>query len=79
MRMRAEMLRIDGLREIHHAWGRAALFVLDGELAVAGDIAHRFDTVLLDEPRPLIVNANVPWVSSQARTQRLQTMHLLGS
>ena len=31
------------------------------------------------KPRPLMVNANVPWVSSQARTQRLQTMHLAGS
>ena len=31
------------------------------------------------KPRPLIVNAKVPCVSSQARTQRLQTMHLLGS
>ncbi len=31
------------------------------------------------KPRPEIVNANVPCVSSQARTQRLQTMHLLGS
>src|SRR5512145_1134089 len=30
-------------------------------------------------PRPSIVSAKVPWVSSQARTQRLQTMHLLGS
>src|SRR5688500_3824439 len=28
------------------------------------------------KPRPEIVNANVPWVSSQARTQRLHTMHL---
>jgi hypothetical protein len=31
------------------------------------------------KPRPLIVSAKVPCVSSQARTQRLQTMHLLGS
>ncbi|MNZ58612.1 hypothetical protein D3C78_766260 [compost metagenome] len=31
------------------------------------------------KPRPLMVRAKVPWVSSQARTQRLQTMHLLGS
>ena len=30
-------------------------------------------------PRPEMVSANVPCVSSQARTQRLQTMHLLGS
>src|ERR1700754_68440 len=30
-------------------------------------------------PRPLMVSAKVPWVSSQARTQRLQTMHLDGS
>ncbi|SPV10816.1 Uncharacterised protein [Burkholderia gladioli] len=31
------------------------------------------------KPRPAIVSAKVPWVSSQARTQRLQTMHLDGS
>src|SRR5664279_4729233 len=31
------------------------------------------------KPRPEIVNANVPCVSSQARTQRLHTMHLLAS
>src|SRR5450755_2176602 len=30
-------------------------------------------------PRPWIVSARVPWRSSQARTQREQTMHLLGS
>ena len=27
-------------------------------------------------PRPAIVRAKVPWISSQARTQREQTMHL---
>ncbi len=31
------------------------------------------------KPRPEIVSAKVPCTSSQARTQRLQTMHLLGS
>jgi hypothetical protein len=31
------------------------------------------------KPRPLMVSAKVPCVSSQARTQRLQTMHLDGS
>src|SRR5262245_28125051 len=31
------------------------------------------------KPRPEIVSAKVPCVSSQARTQRLQTMHLDGS
>lgn len=56
MRMRAETLRVEGLREIHHAWGTAAVFMLDGELAVAGDIARRFDTVLLDGSRPLAVS-----------------------
>ena len=56
VRMRAETLRIDGHREIRHAWGMAALFVLGGELAVAGDVARRFDTVLLDGPRPLAVS-----------------------
>jgi hypothetical protein len=33
----------------------------------------------LSKPRPEIVSAKVPCVSSQARTQRLQTMHLEGS
>ncbi len=31
------------------------------------------------KPRPEMVKAKVPWISSQARTQRLQTMHLAGS
>jgi hypothetical protein len=31
------------------------------------------------KPRSSMVSANVPWISSQARTQREQTMHLLGS
>ena len=31
------------------------------------------------KPRPSIVSANVPCTSSQARTQREQTMHLVGS
>ena len=31
------------------------------------------------KPRPSMVSANVPWVSSHARTQRLQTMHFDGS
>ena len=31
------------------------------------------------KPRPWMVRAKVPWVSSQARTQREQTMHLAGS
>ena len=31
------------------------------------------------KPRPKIVSANVPWTSSQARTQREQTMHAAGS
>ena len=31
------------------------------------------------KPRPSIVRANVPWISSHARTQREQTMHLAGS
>ena len=30
---------------------------------------------LESKPRPRIVSANVPWTSSQARTQREQTMH----
>src|SRR6201993_1783628 len=33
----------------------------------------------LSKPRPEIVSAKVPWTSSQARTQREQTMHLDGS
>jgi hypothetical protein len=28
------------------------------------------------KPRPSIVSANVPWISSHARTHREQTMHL---
>ena len=35
--------------------------------------------ILLSKPRPSIVSAKVPWVSSQARTQREQAMHLLAS
>ena len=31
------------------------------------------------KPRPSTVSANVPCTSSQARTQRLHTMHLEGS
>src|ERR1700691_252645 len=34
---------------------------------------------LESKPRPWIVSASVPCCSSQARTQREQTMHLLGS
>ena len=30
------------------------------------------------KPRPWMVSAKVPWTSSQARTQREQTMHLDG-
>ncbi|MGY4435854.1 hypothetical protein ACVWWO_008331 [Bradyrhizobium sp. F1.13.1] len=33
----------------------------------------------LSKPRPEIVSAKVPCTSSQARTQREQTMHLEGS
>jgi hypothetical protein len=33
----------------------------------------------LSKPRPPMVSAKVPCTSSQARTQREQTMHLLGS
>ena len=33
----------------------------------------------LSKPRPSIVRAKVPCTSSQARTQREQTMHLAGS
>ena len=33
----------------------------------------------LSKPRPSIVSAKVPCISSQARTQRLQTMHFDGS
>ena len=31
------------------------------------------------KPRPWIVSAKVPWISSQARTQREHTMHSCGS
>ena len=33
----------------------------------------------LSKPRPAIVSAKVPCTSSQARTQREQTMHFDGS
>jgi hypothetical protein len=33
----------------------------------------------LSKPRPSMVSAKVPCTSSQARTQRLQTMHFDGS
>ena len=33
----------------------------------------------LSKPRPSMVSAKVPCTSSQARTQRLHTMHLEGS
>jgi environmental stress-induced protein Ves len=56
MRMRAETLRIAGSQEIDHGWGTAALFVLGGELAVIDGAARRFDTVLLDDARPLNVS-----------------------
>jgi hypothetical protein len=35
--------------------------------------------ILLSKPRPCTVSANVPCTSSHARTQREQTMHLVGS
>jgi len=36
--------------------------------------------LILDaKPRPSIVSAKVPWMSSHARTQREQAMHLLAS
>ena len=35
--------------------------------------------ILLAKPRPSTVSASVPCTSSQARTQREQTMHLAGS
>jgi environmental stress-induced protein Ves len=57
-RMRAETLRIDGPQEIDHGWGTAALFVLGGELAVIDGAARRFDTVLLDDARPLSVSGS---------------------
>ena len=31
------------------------------------------------KPRPSTVSAKVPWMSSQARTHREQTMHAAGS
>ena len=34
---------------------------------------------LESKPRPSMVSAKVPCTSAQARTQRLQTMHLLAS
>ena len=48
LRLRAERLTVDGAGDIAHGWGTAVLFVLAGEITVAGERAHRFDTVLLD-------------------------------
>ena len=42
------------------------------------DTSWLADTVE-SKPRPWMVSASVPCCSSQARTQREQTMHLLGS
>ena len=56
MRMRAATLHFEGPQQIDHGWGPAALFVLAGELAVMDGAARRFDTVLLDDARPLSVS-----------------------
>ena len=36
-------------------------------------------TIFVPQPRPAYASANVPWISSHARTQRPQTMHSLRS
>lgn len=46
VRMRAEQITIEGPLTVDHRWGTVALFVLRGEIAVAGGAAGRFDTVL---------------------------------
>ena len=48
VRMRAEQMTIDGATTIAHGWGTAALFVVRGKIAVSGDVAGRFDTVLAE-------------------------------
>jgi environmental stress-induced protein Ves len=48
LRLRAERLTVDGTGDIAHGWGTAVLFVLGGEITVAGERARHFDTVLLD-------------------------------
>lgn len=55
MRMRAGTLSVDGAQVIDHGWGTAVLFVLDGELAVTDGVARRFDTLLIDDDRPLTI------------------------
>ena len=42
-------------------------------------LVHARRDTRLSKPRPSMVSANVPCTSSQARTQREQTMHLAGS
>lgn len=46
-RMRAGRMTLDGVQEVTHRWGTAALFVLKGEITAEGAVAGRFDTLLL--------------------------------
>lgn len=56
VRMRAGQMTIDGATTIAHGWGTAALFVVRGEIAVSGDVAGRFDTVLAERAGSLRVS-----------------------
>lgn len=56
--IRTERLTVAGPGDIAHAWSAAALFVLAGEIAVAGSLARRFDTVLLERREKAAVSGS---------------------
>lgn len=64
----------------HQRRGRAGLHAgAAGDALGAEEILAPAAATRESKPRPSMVRAKVPCTSSQARTQRLQTMHLLGS
>jgi hypothetical protein len=75
-----------GLADLDHRLfcqrrGRAGLHAGAAGHAFGGQegvFRHAGDT-RLSKPRPSMVSAKVPCTSSQARTQREQTMHFAGS
>lgn len=52
-RMAVEELAVNGATRIALPWDTAALFVLDGEISVAGSTARGFDTLLCEGPAAL--------------------------
>src|SRR4051812_23965276 len=60
---------------VGHAWTQAPHETHSESRKDSDWLAATFES----KPRPSIVSANVPCCSSHARTQREQTMHLLGS